>query len=133
MNRLLRLSHIGKPATAGSFKKGKEHPRWKGGKSTIYDRTKKYLLSFYAHYPWKRVYKRIQNRCRYNKESSYYGRVKNLITIDELKFLWFRDKAYLMKEPSIDREDSRGHYVIGNCRFIEMEENKKRRKISCQT
>ncbi len=37
----------------------------------------------------------------------------------KIKSLWFRDKAYLLKEPSIDRLNSSKDYTYGNCRFIE--------------
>jgi hypothetical protein len=44
--------------------------------------------------------------------------------------LWFRDKAYLLKEPSIDRINNDGDYCFKNCQFIEKPENsiKDRRK-----
>ena len=54
----------------------------------------------------------------------YGGRgIKCLITEEELKELWFRDKAYLMTKPSIDREDNNGHYEFLNCSFIELSKN----------
>ena len=39
--------------------------------------------------------------------------------------LWLRDEAANMKKPSIDRKDKDGHYVFGNCRFIELSNNSK--------
>jgi len=39
--------------------------------------------------------------------------------MDEIKELWFRDKAYEMKKPTIDRINSNEHYEYSNCRFIE--------------
>ena len=81
-------------------------------------------------YPWKFILKSIKTRC--NKPNSenykwYGGRgIKCLITEEELKFLWFRDKAYLMNKPSIDRKENDGHYELGNCEFIEMDINLKK-------
>lgn len=37
--------------------------------------------------------------------------------------LWFRDKAYKMVKPSIDRKDANKNYTIDNCRYIELKEN----------
>lgn len=42
---------------------------------------------------------------------------------EELKELWFRDKANEMKEPTINRIDNDGHYTFKNCEFIEKGKN----------
>ena len=69
-------------------------------------------------------------RCNDSKNDSYkwYGEkgIKCLIKEEELKKLWFRDKAYLMEIPSIDREDSNKHYVYENCQYMELSENVKK-------
>lgn len=46
------------------------------------------------------------------------------MTIEDFKYLWFRDKAFDMKEPSIDRVNTKGDYILTNCRFIELQENR---------
>ena len=43
--------------------------------------------------------------------------------VNDLRYLWFRDKAYLMKRPSIDRRDSKGDYTLKNCGYLELSEN----------
>lgn len=83
----------------------------------------------FKKFPWKGTFKRIIARCTW-KNGRYYQRgIKNLITENDLKFIWFRDRAYLMEKPSIDRIDSAGNYTLGNCRYIEHKENISRKKI----
>lgn len=90
------------------------------------NRTKKHIKK----YPWKRTLSIIKQRCNNSKNAKYhrYGQrgIKCLITEEELKLLWFRDKAYEMQRPSIDRIDNDGHYELNNCRFIEQSENTSR-------
>lgn len=80
--------------------------------------------------PWERWYSHIWNRCNnpnHKNYSLYGGRKPNpvemRITCRELKVIWFRDKAYNMEKPSIDRIDSNGHYEFSNCRAVELHEN----------
>jgi hypothetical protein len=77
--------------------------------------------------PWiSRMYG-AKSRCTYEKDNSYakYGAkgIKFLMTREDFEFLWNRDKAELMKRPSIDRIDPKGHYELSNCRFIELGDN----------
>ena len=61
----------------------------------------------------------------------YYGGkgIKFYLTSKEGKVLWLRDKAYLMKNPSIDRKDINKDYTFDNCRFIELGKNVEERNI----
>lgn len=74
-------------------------------------------------YPWLRTLRGIKSRCTDPANISYksYGGkgIKNFLTGEDLKFLWFRDRAYEMKRPSIDRLDINKHYTLGNCRYLE--------------
>lgn len=73
--------------------------------------------------PWMVGYLNAQKRCNCPKNISYryYGArgIKFRLTRDECEELWFRDEAYLLKRPSIDRINSKGDYIKDNCRFIE--------------
>lgn len=77
--------------------------------------------------PWIYVLLSIRQRCT-NPNCDHYkyygGRgIKCFLVPSEIKELWFRDKACLMKRPSIDREDNNGNYTFRNCRFIELGKN----------
>lgn len=69
----------------------------------------------------------IKDRCNNPNHIGYkwYGGrgIKCLITEEELKFLWFRDKAFEMKKPSIDRINNKGNYELNNCQFLELSKN----------
>jgi hypothetical protein len=77
--------------------------------------------------PWKRKLSDAKQRCRYFKLYVKQG-IKCFLTLDEIKEIWFRDKAFSLNRPSLDRIDSKGDYVFDNCRFIELAENQGRSK-----
>ena len=78
--------------------------------------------------PWILSLYWIKRRCNYPKQSYFARGIKCLITSQEVKQLWFRDKAYLMKRPSVDRINSLGNYTFENCRYMELIENQRRKK-----
>lgn len=77
--------------------------------------------------PWMSSRSNAKARCRDKSRKNYmrYGGrgIEFKLTLEEMKFMWDRDSAALMKKPSIDRVDCSGHYELGNCRFIEHAEN----------
>ncbi len=87
----------------------------------------KWGLDYYSKYPWKKTLVVIKQRCTNPNNNSFkdYGQrgIKCLITSEELKFLWLRDKAYKMKDPTIDRKDNDGNYELQNCEYIERIKN----------
>lgn len=84
---------------------------------------------YHKKYPWKRVLDGIKQRCNDLNNFRYGGRaIKCKISEKELEFLWYRDKAYLMEKPSIDRKNNDGNYTLKNCRFIEKSLNSKKDK-----
>lgn len=84
---------------------------------------KEYQNKWIKKNPWRITYYAIVERTR-NKNSEKFKRygakgIKCLITVDEVKSLWIRDKAHKMIRPSIDRINPKGNYTVKNCRFIE--------------
>lgn len=89
-----------------------------------------YRKKYIKRNPWLISYCSILSRCKYNSNPIYKRRgIKNFLKIKDLKYLWFRDKAYRLKRPSIDRINNDGHYIIQNCRYIELKENCKQGAI----
>lgn len=84
-------------------------------------------MSWSTTTPWYRFLHWARNRCRYPSSKMYHrygGRgIKCLLTHQEVKILWERDKASKLKRPSLDRIDPDKNYEFENCRFIELEEN----------
>jgi len=80
--------------------------------------------------PWYVTWQRAKSRCNNTHNEAYknYGGrgIKFIIDFWEMGRLWFRDGAFFMKQPSIDRIDNDGDYVFENCRFIERGENTRR-------
>jgi hypothetical protein len=76
----------------------------------------------------KNTLSNIQWRCNRpdDKKFAYYGGrgIKCLLTLEDLQFLYERDRPDLMSIPSIDRRDHNGNYTRDNCRFREMAENR---------
>ena len=76
-----------------------------------------------AREPWRKYYKYIRIRCT-SKWNRYCNiGIKNYLTVEDVKIMWFRDKAYDMKRPSVDRRDNDKHYIPDNCRFVELRFN----------
>lgn len=69
----------------------------------------------------------IKQRCinpKYKDFHRYGGKgIKCLLSWKDLVYMWQRDKASLMKVPSVDRRNPKGNYILRNCRFIEKAEN----------
>lgn len=87
---------------------------------------KLYKRIYYKNNPWVKHLDNARKRCE-NKNQSYYklGR-KCFLTVENVKYLYFRDQAFAMKRPSIDRRDNRKNYTLENCRFMELIDNIKK-------
>lgn len=106
-----------------------------------YRNNKKYYLKYKSKYrkllkkskPWLIVLQNI--RCRLansvskvgseskHRKNKAYCFINNYLTGKDIKFLWFRDKAYLMKRPSIHKKNNKNHYTLDNCKFLELSEH----------
>lgn len=85
--------------------------------------------TYYLRKPWAKYINYILWRCS-DKTRKYYKKgIKCYLTVKDLENLWFRDEAYLMLKPSIDRINVDKGYTFDNCRFIELKENQKRNWI----
>lgn len=94
------------------------------------ERIQKYRKDLLKKYPWYNSWNAARSRCLYKTHRTYrwYGGrgIKMLLTFKEIGKLWYRDKAYLMKKPSIDRKNNNGDYTLENCHFIELVDNRKK-------
>ena len=79
----------------------------------------------------RRIFSNINGRCYDSRTSkyNYYGGkgIKNYLTREHLWYLWIRDHASEMLQPSIDRNDTGADYAVDNCSFIEFAANRKKR------
>jgi len=112
-----------------------------GYKAKWYQKNKTRLNKKYKAYnkkyrkelkPWFVSFDKANQRCNNERNANYrwYGKrgIKQLMSLDDFEYLWKRDKAHLMKSPSIDRINPDGNYTLTNCRFIELSENLKRKR-----
>jgi len=92
-----------------------------------YEASRKYIEKRNKERPWIKHYMSARRRCLDKKiirYINYGGRgIKFLLTMEEIKTLWFRDRAWLLKKPSINRKDNDGNYTFENCEFIEKGKN----------
>lgn len=77
--------------------------------------------------PWARYVEYARRRCTDPEHRSYPSHgakgIKVFLDADAAAVLWKRDKADLLKKPSLDRIQSDKHYCVHNCRFIEHDLN----------
>jgi hypothetical protein len=80
-------------------------------------------------YPWYDSWQAAKQRCNNPncpRFKDYGGRgIKFRLSKMDIQFLWTRDRAESMKDPTIDRRDNDGDYSLDNCRILERWENSK--------
>ena len=77
--------------------------------------------------PWYKHLKSTRQRCNDKNASNYkwYGAkgIKCLLTIEDIKYLWNRDKTWLFKEAHLSRNIHDESYYLDNCYFSSKKEN----------
>ena len=79
--------------------------------------------------PWRKTLYGIRSRCRDPKHPYCRRGIKNFLSMIDIEYLWKRDRAWELKEPSIDRKDPSKNYTLDNCQYIEMAENRRKDTI----
>jgi hypothetical protein len=87
--------------------------------------SKEYWKKYYHGRPWAKTLRYIYKRCA---PSGLYWKkgIKNFLSMNDIEYLWVRDNAHLLKEPSIDRKNPKGNYTVDNCQYIEFRENRRK-------
>lgn len=87
-----------------------------------------YMREYFKNNPWIQVLNWARRRCNnpHHSKFRWYGGkgIKCLLTKEDVKELWFRDHAYAMMQPSLDRKKTDKDYTLDNCRFIELNKNR---------
>ena len=78
--------------------------------------------------PWNRHLDGARKRCKGGGKYAHYKKmgIECHLTGADIKFLYIRDIAHELKEPSLDRINAKKDYTRENCRFIEFQENRMR-------
>ena len=108
-------------------------------KNKVYHQSGRYSIAskkYRDNHPWWKTWNHVHGRCNNpnNVSCKYYGGkgVQLKMSVKDFEYLWFRDKAYLMKKPSISRinetDPKKFHYSKENCLYEEQSKNDARRK-----
>jgi hypothetical protein len=86
---------------------------------------------YYDKFPWIKTFLDIKQRCTNPNNPKYETYKYRLgdITKEDLKELWFRDKAFEMEQPSIDRIDNDLPYTKSNCQYLELDEHNQKSQL----
>ena len=87
--------------------------------------TNQYKQEWRKRKPFNDILQAIKHRCRDPK----YKVTENLLTINDVSFLWERDRAGKMGSPCLHRVDAEKGYTMSNCRFVEKAEHDAIHKI----
>lgn len=96
--------------------------------SSTKENKKRYMKKYFLKNPWMKYLE--MSRCRYTTLSAYKERGHTL-TKEEIKILWFRDKAWELSIASLNRIKNKEGYSFNNCEFIELSQNQSIDNIGC--
>lgn len=72
--------------------------------------------------PWVKFLYAIRQRCSDTNHVSYLSLggqgIRCLLSKEEIKDLWFRDKAYDMQTPRLVRIHNNQDFTLDNCKFV---------------
>ena len=95
---------------------------------------KKRLMVSRKEFPWDTAFSNIRYRCLNKKDSKYksYGArgIKPSISRRQLMTLFYECHAWELRHPSVDRINPLLDYTYENCRWVDMEYNRKARVFS---
>src|SRR3990167_10397037 len=66
-------------------------------------KTNRYEKNWIIRKPWYQSYHSAASRVKYPSHHYYKKHLEFTMTVNDFRYLWFRDKAYKMEKPSIDR------------------------------
>jgi len=93
------------------------------------EQDKAYKLIYQQKFPYYKHLLSCRQRCnyKYNISYKYYGGrgIKCLLNKEDVKKLWFRDRAYEMNKSELSRKNHNKHYTYENCQFMEKENHLK--------
>ncbi len=115
----------GMDAKEADRKKRNKYQRLWASKNRV--KIDKYTKNWRKNHPWFQHYKSARARVKYPSHHYYKEHLEFAMNPNDFKFLWLRDKAYLMGKPSIDRIDDKKGYILSNCRFVELSFNMAKR------
>jgi len=104
------------------------HKKYKPDRSYFLNYCSKYYKNSLKKHPYYNSFRDARARC-YPKNKLGKRGIKFNITLEEMGKLWNRDKAFLLKDPTIDRINNNGDYRFNNCQFIERGENSRKGKL----
>ena len=83
--------------------------------------------------PWYDAWQAARQRCLNPKNPRYprYGGrgIQFSLSKADMLFMWTRDKAAELHQPSLDRINNDGHYTLENCHFIPNADNARKRSL----